>query len=227
MTYALYMMALTKGEVIRAVADGAVLAFVWSALLVVMIAFGRLVATRRHWPLDLPRDPKAWLLAVHFLRRMLPWTLSFAITLGIGQILPYSPGRAVVLVVAYICLCGRALSVVFETVIAFFSRGHRFPAVQVLQHKALRGLFVIGALIALGDAVNSTRLVELLGAELSGLVSVLANMLAALLSARFIFKFKRPIRHLICNRPYKQRRDASAAVEMIRTLGGCGISRRF
>ncbi len=60
----------------------------------------------------------------------------------------------------------------FETVIAFFSRGHRFPAVQVLQHKALRGLFVIGALIALGDAVNSTRLVELLGAELSGLVSV-------------------------------------------------------
>ena len=47
-------------------ADGAVLAFVWSALLVVMIAFGRLVATRRHWPLDLPRDPKAWLLAVHF-----------------------------------------------------------------------------------------------------------------------------------------------------------------
>lgn len=29
-----------QGEVIRAVADGAVLAFVWSALLVVMIAFG-------------------------------------------------------------------------------------------------------------------------------------------------------------------------------------------
>ncbi|WP_404377024.1 mechanosensitive ion channel domain-containing protein [Vreelandella aquamarina] len=209
-----------QGEAIRAVADGAVLAFVWSVLLVVMIAFGRLVATRRHWPLDLPRDPKAWLLAVHFLRRMLPWTLAFAITLGIGQVLPYSPGRAVVLVVAYICLCGRALSVVFETVIAFFSRGHRFPAVQVLQHKALRGLFVIGALIALGDAVNSTRLVELLGAELSSLVSVLANMLAALLSARFIFKFQRPIRHLICNRPYKQRRDASTAVEMIRALGG-------
>ena len=209
-----------QGEAVRAVADGAVLGFVWTTLLVVMIAFGRLVATRRHWPLDLPRDPKAWLLAVHFLRRMLPWTLAFALTLGIGQVLPYSPGRAVVLVVAYICLCGRALSVVFETVIAFFSRGHRFPAVQVLQHKALRGLFVIGALIALGDAVNSTRLVELLGTELSSLVSVLANMLAALLSARFIFKFQRPIRHLICNRPYKQRRDASAAVEMIRALGG-------
>lgn len=209
-----------RGEAFREVADGAVLAVIWGTLLVVMITFGRLVATRRNWPLDLPRDPKAWLLAVHFLRRMLPWTLAFAIILGISQLLSYSPGRTLVLVVAYICLCGRALSVVFETVIAFFSRGHRFTAVQLLQQKALRGLFVIGALIALGDAVNSTRLVELLGSELSSLVSVLANMLAALIAARFIFKFKRPVRHLICNRPYKQRRDASTAVEMIRALGG-------
>ena len=209
-----------QGEAIRAVAEGAVLAVIWIGLLVVMIAFGRMIATRREWPLDLPRDPKAWLMVVHFLRRMLPWTLSFAITLGMGQVLPDSPGRTLVLVVAYICLCGRALSVVFETVIAFFSRGHRFTAVQLLQQRALRGMFVIGALIALGDAVNSTRLVELLGSELSSLVSVLSNMLAALLSARFIIKFKRPVRHLICNRPFKQRRDASTAVEMIRSLGG-------
>ncbi|MDQ7732596.1 mechanosensitive ion channel [Halomonas sp. SpR1] len=209
-----------QGEAIRAVAEGAVLAFIWGVLLVVMIAFGRMVATRREWPLDLPRDPKGWLMAVHFLRRMLPWALSFAITLGIGQVLPDSPGRTLVLVVAYICLCGRALSVVFETVIAFFSRGHRFTAVQLLQQRALRGLFVIGALIALGDAVNSSRLVEMLGSELSSLVSVLSNMLAALLAARFIIKFKRPVRHLICNRPFKQRRDASTAVEMVRSLGG-------
>ncbi|MFI0472641.1 mechanosensitive ion channel family protein [Halomonas sp. HMF6819] len=209
-----------QGEAIREVVEAAILAAIWVSLLIAMIAFGRLIATRRDWPLDLPRDPKARLLVVHFFRRMLPWALSFAIVLGIGQLLPYSPGRTLVLVVAYICLCGRALSVVFETVIAFFSRGHRFTAVQQLQNQALRGLFLIGALIALGDAVNSARLVDLLGGELAGLVSVLTNMLAALLAARFIIKFKRPIRHLICNRPYKQRRDASAAVEMVRTLGG-------
>ncbi|GEN28426.1 hypothetical protein HVA01_20720 [Halovibrio variabilis] len=209
-----------QGEAIRAIAEGAVLAVIWTGLLVAMIGFGRMLANRREWPLDLPRDPRGWLLAVHFFRRMLPWALSFAITLGIGQVLPDSPGRTLVLVVAYICLCGRALSVVFETVIAFFSRGHRFTAVQLLQQRALRGLFVIGALIALGDAVNSSRLVEMLGSELSSLVSVLSNMLAALFAARFILKFKRPVRHLICNRPFKQRRDASAAVEMIRSLGG-------
>lgn len=209
-----------RGQAIREVVDGAVMGIIWVTLLVLMIAFGRLVATRREWPLDLPRDPKAWLLATHFLRRMLPWALAFAIILGIAQLLPYSPGRTVVLVIAYVCLFGRALSVVFETVIAFFSRGHRFTAVQLLQQQALRGLFVIGALIALGDAVNSARLVDLLGTELSSLVSMLSNMLAALLAARFIIKFKQPVRHLICNRPYKQRREASTAVEMVRTLGG-------
>lgn len=207
-------------ELARTAADGLVLAAVWAILLIVMIAIGRLIATRKGWPHDLPRDPKGWLMAVHFLRRMLPWALSFAIVLGLGQLLPESAGRTAALVLAYVCLCGRALSVVFETVIAFFSRGHRFTAVRLLQLKALRGLFVIGALVALGDAVNSSRLVDMLGGELSNLVSIFANMLAALISARFIFKFKRPIRHLICNRPYHLRRDASTAVEISRALGG-------
>jgi len=210
----------SRGETFRAVVEGTVLAVVWVMLLVAMIGAGRVIAKRREWPLDLPRDPKGWLMVVHFFRRILPWILAFAITLGIGQLMAYSPGRTMVLVVAYICVCGRLLSVVFETVVAFFSRGHRFTAVQLLHQQALRGLFVIGALIALGDAVNSSRIVEMLGQELSSLVSVLANMLAALISARFVIKFKRPVRHLICNRPYKQRRDANTAVEMIRALGG-------
>lgn len=212
--------SISRAELIRTVADGAVLGVIWAVLLVVMVASGRLIANRKGWPLDLPRDPRGWLLAVHFLRRMLPWVLSFAIVLGLGQILPPSPGRTAIQVLAYVCVCGRALSVVFETVIAFFSRGHRFTAVRLLQLRALRTLFVIGALIALGDAVSSNRLVVMLGDELSGLISVFSNIMAAILSARFIFKFKRPIRHLICNRPYRQRRDASTAVELSRALGG-------
>ncbi|WP_311948569.1 mechanosensitive ion channel family protein [Halomonas piscis] len=209
-----------RAGMIRAVADGAVLGAVWVGLLVIMIALGRLIATRRGWPHDLPRDPRGRLMAIHFFRRMLPWVLSFAVVFGLGQIMPASPGRAAVLVVAYVCVCGRALSVVFETVIAFFSSGHRFTAVRLLQQRALRTLFVIGALIALGDALISNRLVAMLGEDFSGLVSVLANMLAALVAARFIIKFKRPIRHLICNRPYRQRREAGTAVELSRALGG-------
>ncbi len=45
-------------DAVRAVAEGALLAVIWSGLLVAMIAFGRVVAKRRHWPLDLPRTPR-------------------------------------------------------------------------------------------------------------------------------------------------------------------------
>ncbi|MDI5986922.1 mechanosensitive ion channel [Halomonas sp. M4R5S39] len=209
-----------NAELVRFAIEGAVLLGIWVGLLVILIALGRLLAQRRGWPLDLPREPRARLLAVHFLRRMLPWALAFALVLGIAQLVPASPGRAMVLVVAYVALCGRTLSVVVETVISVFTRGHRFVAVQILQQQGLRRLFMIGALIALGDAFNSSRLVALLGGELAGLMSVLANVLAALLSGRFILKFKRPIKHLIRNRPYRQRRDSGGSAEVIRVVGG-------
>ncbi|XKE44439.1 mechanosensitive ion channel family protein [Halomonas organivorans] len=208
------------GELLRFAVELAVLVGIWAGLLVILIALGRMLAQRRHWPLDLPREPKGGLLAIHFLRRMLPWALAFALVLGVAQLVPESAGRTGALVVAYVALCGRTLSVVVESVISVFTRGHRFVAVQILQQRALRPLFIIGALIALGDAFNSSRLNEAIGADLASLLSVLANVLAAVLSGRFIIRFKRPITHLIRNRPYRHRRDSSNAADMARTVGG-------
>ena len=45
-------------DAVRAVAEGTLLAVIWSGLLVAMIAFGRVVAKRHHWPLDLPGTPR-------------------------------------------------------------------------------------------------------------------------------------------------------------------------
>ncbi|MDN3519901.1 mechanosensitive ion channel family protein [Halomonas ramblicola] len=211
-----------NADLVRFVVESAVLLGIWGGLLVILIALGRMLARRRGWPLDLPREPRGWLLAVHFLRRMLPWLLAFALVLGIAQLVPPSSGRVMALVVAYIALCGRTLSVVVETFVSVFTRGHRFVAVQILQQRALRPLFVIGALVALGDAFNSGRLTDLLGAELAGLLSVLANMLAALLSGRFILRFKRPIQHIIRNRAWPQRRESSgsASASAVSVVGG-------
>ncbi len=208
-----------NADLIRFAVEAAVLLVIWGGLLVILIALGRLLARRRGWPLDLPREPRAWLLTVHFLRRMLPWALAFALVLGIAQLVPPSSGRVLALVVAYIALCGRTLSVVVETFVSEFTRGHRFVAVQLVQNHGLRPLFVIGALVALGDAFNSGRLTSLLGAELAGLLSVLANMLAALLSVRFILSFKRPIEHIIRNRPWRERRETGASASIVQVLG--------
>ena len=209
-----------NAELLRFIIELTVLLVIWAGLLVILIALGRLLARRRGWPLDLPREPRAWLLVMHFLRRMLPWALAFLLVLGIAQLVPESAGRTATLVLAYVALCGRTLSVVVETVISVFTSGHRFIAVQLLQQQSLRPLFVIGALIALGDAFNSGRLSGIMGSDLAGLMSVLANVLAALISGRFILRFKRPIKHLIRNRPYAQRRDRGSASEVVRLVGG-------
>ncbi|MGJ7458907.1 mechanosensitive ion channel domain-containing protein [Halomonas sp. MA07-2] len=208
-----------NADLMRFLVEGAVLLGIWVGLLVILIALGRLLARRRGWPLDLPRDPRAWLLTVHFLRRMLPWALAFFLVLGLAQLIPESAGRTMALVAAYIALCGRTLSVVVETFVSVFTRGHRFVAVQILQQRALRPLFVIGALIALGDAFNSGRLTDLIGDELAGLLSVLANMLAALLSMRFILRFKRPIQHIIRHRPWHERRESRGSASVVGVMG--------
>ncbi|MES3675761.1 mechanosensitive ion channel family protein [Halomonas elongata] len=209
-----------NAEIVRFIIELTVLVAIWGGLLVIFIALGRMLARRRGWPLDLPREPRAHLLAIHFLRRMLPWALAFALTMGIAQLVSGSAGRTGALVIAYVALCGRTLSVVVETFISVFTRGHRFVAVRILQNHGLRPLFMIGALIALGDALNSSRLTDLIGLDLASLCSVLANTLAAVLSGRFILNFKRPIKHLIRNRPYSHRRDKGSASEVIRVVGG-------
>ncbi|MGO2131366.1 MAG: mechanosensitive ion channel family protein [Halomonas sp.] len=214
------LIATGNTELARFAINLVVLMGVWVGFLVLFIALGRLIAARNNWPLDLPREPQGGLMVFHFLRRLLPWALAFALTLGIAHLLPESSGRLAALVIAYVALCGRVLSVVVETVISVFTSGHRYTAVQLLHRDSLRPLFMIGAFIALGDALNTARITDIIGQDLAGLMSVLTNILAAVLSVRFIIRFKRPIQHLITNRSYADRRDTSSAIEMVRALGG-------
>lgn len=208
------------GDLVRFLAEGTILLGVWIGLLAALITLGRMIAKRRGWPLDLPRDPPAWLMAAHFLRRLLPWALAFVLMLGASRMMTTSPGLVLAMVVAYVSLCGRALAVVVETFVSAFSRGHRYPAVRILQQRALRPLFLIGALVALGDAFNSSHLAALMGDELVALLSILANALAALFSARFILRFKRPICHLIRNRPWHLRRDSGSTAAVAGVVVG-------
>ncbi|MDR5906968.1 mechanosensitive ion channel family protein [Franzmannia qiaohouensis] len=210
----------SSGELMRLAIEATVMLGIWVGLLIILMAAARLVAQRHDWPLRLPREPRAWQLIIHLLRRLLPWLLAFLIMLGVGQFVPESAGRTLALVVAYVALCGRLLAVIVEVVMSAFTRGHRFVAVSHLRQRALRRLFAIGALVALADALESGYLIELLGGNLSSLLSVLANILAALLAGSFVMRFKRPIKHLIRNRPYAQRHRSSTSYDLIWALGG-------
>ncbi len=208
-----------NAELARFVIELTVLVAIWGGLLVIFIALGRMLAGRRGWPLDLPREPKAHLLAIHFLRRMLPWALAFALTMGIAQLVPSSAGRTA----PGHCLCravwsdpGGGGGVGHRGVHARASFRRRAdpaasePAAAVHDRR----------LDCPGRCLNSSRLTELIGLDLASLCSVLANTLAAVLSGRFILRFKRPIKHLIRNRPYSHRREKGSSSEVIRVVGG-------
>jgi small-conductance mechanosensitive channel len=171
------------------------------------------------WPVVLPPAPRIWMLAVHFVRRLAPFLVTFLVLLTCVLLFSIPPPIATaVMVVAYVVLCGNVLATVFEVVTSLFSRGHRQVAVAILHRVAIKRLVVIGALVALGDAVGSRQVVVLLGIELTTDLAVLANALAALLSAILILRVRRPITHLIKNAPLAERRQRSGFQDLIASL---------
>ncbi|MEC9482222.1 MAG: mechanosensitive ion channel family protein [Halomonas sp.] len=212
--------AASPAQLWRDLAEAAILLGVWLGLVVLTIGAGRLQARRRGWPLVMPPEPRGWMLVMHFLRKALPWALSFAaVVAALNWVEVSQLARTLVLIVAYVALCGRLLSTVFDVVISLFTRGHRWVAVAILRQGALHRLFVIGVLAALGDAASSERLAEQIGGELAGWLSVLANVLAALGSGALVIRYRRPVKHLIRNRPYSQRRDGTTRRELVNLLG--------
>lgn len=187
-----------------------------TSALVAMTLAGTGLFTRRGWPIRLPPEPRPWMLLAHFFRRVTPWVVAFAVLLAaIYLIQPAAPASATLLVLVYVGLCGRLLSTVFDVVISLFTRGHRRVAVAILHDKALAPLFVIGVLVAFGDAVNSERLSNLLGGHLADWLSVVANMLAGVLAGALIIRIRRPVQHLIRNRSLANRQDRGGFHDLI------------
>ncbi|MGC3873834.1 mechanosensitive ion channel family protein [Halomonas sp. GXIMD04776] len=209
----------SREELLRGFIETSIMMGIWLGLLVLLVGVGRYLLRRNDWPRVLPPEPRAGLLIIHFLRKVLPWALSFAVMLvSLRWLDTPAPFSAFVLVLAYITLCGRLLATVFDVVISVFTRGHRRVAVALLRQQALKRIFVIGALAALSDALSGARLENLLGQDLSGWLAVSANVLAGIVGGRLILRIQRPVKHLIRNRPYPQRRNQNALRDLINVL---------
>lgn len=188
----------------------------WLMLLLLLTRAGSTLFSRRGWPLKLPPEPGPWLLLTHFLRRILPALLAFVSLLVSLRLLDTSTAaRAVVLVAAYATLCARLLTSIVDIVVSLFTSGHRRVAVALLHRNALKPLFTIGVLVAVSDAVGSERLTDLLGVSLATWLSETASLIAAGISGWLVLRVRRPVQHLIRNRPYAQRRIASGKRELI------------
>ncbi|WP_295039064.1 mechanosensitive ion channel domain-containing protein [Salinicola sp.] len=185
-----------------------------------------LVATLWRWgvrqlglPWHLPAEPTTWTLVRHIIRRVVPLAIGFVVALmTVHQVETGTVGIALAMVAAYATLCGAVFSSVCEIVFSLFGSGHRHTALRILRRRGARWLFALGALVALGDAANAEALVEPLGEGVTTFLSLIANVCAASLLGIFVLVFRRPIRHLMRNRPYSQRQERRATTELIRVF---------
>lgn len=191
----------------------------WVGVTLVVAMLWRWAVRQLGLPWHLPEDPTTWMLIRHIVRRVVPLAIGFAVALTtVHQVESASVGIALAMVAAYATLCGAVFSSICEIVFSLFGSGHRHTALRILRQRGARWLFTLGALVALGDAAHAEALVAPLGEGLTALVSLVANVSAAVLLGIFVMAFRRPIRHLIRNRPYSQRQERRATTELLRVF---------
>ncbi|MFM0210324.1 mechanosensitive ion channel family protein [Paraburkholderia sediminicola] len=163
-------------------------------------------------------NPTTRELLIFALRRVGPWIVAFLAALLFVRAMPDELGRTLGLVVAYAIVAGAVFSAICLIMFSLFGSGHRRIAVRLLIEHARRVLFVVGICAALGDAAVNYDVAHQLGSNLAGLISTAANMTAAVLTGYFALAFRRPVAHLIRNRPYEQRHDHRAATDAFDVL---------
>ncbi|HZZ05361.1 mechanosensitive ion channel family protein [Paraburkholderia sp.] len=163
-------------------------------------------------------NPSTRELLIFALRRVGPWIVAFLAALLFVRAMPDALGRTLGMVVAYAIVAGAVFSAICLIMFSLFGSGHRRIAVRLLIDHARRVLFVVGVCAALGDAAVNYDVEHQLGSNLAALISTAANMTAAVLTGYFALAFRRPIAHLIRNRPYEQRHDHRAATDAFDVL---------
>ncbi|MGE8491128.1 MAG: mechanosensitive ion channel protein MscS, partial [Paraburkholderia nemoris] len=168
--------------------------------------------------MGLKPNPTTRELLIFALRRVGPWIIAFLAALLFVRAMPDALGRTLGLVVAYAIVAGAVFSAICLIMFSLFGSGHRRVAVHLLIEHARRVLFVVGICAALGDAAVNYDVEHQLGPNLAALISTAANMTAAVLTGYFALAFRRPVAHLIRNRPYEQRHDHRAATDAFDVL---------
>ena len=103
--------------------------------------------------------------------------------------------------------------------LSLLSGPHRQRALDILRRQAFRPLWLIGSLAALGEVAHDPRLIAGLGEHTSICLSTLANASAALFTALFVMRFRRPIAHLIRNQPLERRLKRRSLHDLVQLVG--------
>lgn len=190
----------------------------WGACAAALIYVQHRLYRRFNIAMGLNPNPTTRELLIFALRRVGPWIIAFLAALLFVRAMPDALGRTLGMVVAYAIVAGAVFSAICLIMFSLFGSGHRRIAVRLLIDHARRVLFVVGVCGALGDAAVNYDVAHQLGSNLAALISTAANMTAAVLTGYFALAFRRPVAHLIRNRPYEQRTTHKAATDAFDVL---------
>ncbi|CAN1605063.1 mechanosensitive ion channel family protein [Pseudomonas sp. B21-028] len=204
----------------RVAGDFLLLSGVWLGAFGLIWAGARLLVRhlgRRRWLRTRQR-------VVDLLGYLLPYTapalVCLPLTLYVSHFLQVSVGRALALCFAYATSSGVFSTSALLCVVVMFNAGHKRRAVAIIRHFSPRPLFLIGFLAALSDALTSPQIARQLGGNITSSVAVFTGLLASVIFGWLVIRMRRPVAHLIRNRPLAQRLKQPALQESLRIFSG-------
>nr|WP_277535976.1 mechanosensitive ion channel family protein [Pseudomonas baetica] len=215
----LVALALPANEWLPMLLAFAMILLVWSLLAAALIWISHRVRMRFGLTEELPQHPRALDMLRFALRKLGPWLIALVITVYMSYALPSSLGKSLAMVLAYALVVGTCFSAICVIAFSLLDGPHRHRALYILRHQAFRPLWLIGSFAAFGEALSDPKLVDSLGSHLAHTAATVANVLAALSTARFILRFRRPIAHLIRNQPLSRRLTRRALNDTLSILG--------
>jgi len=200
--------------------DFLLLSGVWAGAFALLTMLGRLVVKRASRRPFLARRQRLQGLLGYVVPYTIPALICLPLTLYVSHFLAASVGRALALCFAYATSSGIFSTSLLLCVIVMFNVGHKRPAVRIIRDYCPKPLFLIGFLAALSDALTSPQIARQLGGNITSSIAVFTGLFAAVIFGVLVVRLRRPVAHLIRNRPLAQRLKHPALQQSLRVFSG-------
>jgi len=200
--------------------DFLMLSGVWLGTFAVLTVLGSVLGKRLREGRWLRTRQRSQDLLGYLLPYTLPALICLPLTLYVSHFLSASVGRALALCFAYATSSGIFSTSMLLCVVVMFNVGHKRRAVQIIRDYCPKPLFLIGFLAALSDALTSPQIARQLGGNITSSIAVFTGLLASIIFGLLVIRLRRPVAHLIRNRPLAQRLKQPSLQESLRIFSG-------
>jgi small conductance mechanosensitive channel len=185
--------------------DFLILSIVWIGAFLILNRIGAFIANRLSRHRLLTTRERVRNVLSYVLPFTIPAVICLPLTLYVSHFMQLSIGRALALCLAYSTSSGIFSTSVLMSVVVLFNSGHKRPAVRIIREYAPHPLFIIGFFAALSDALTSPQISRQIGSNVTVSVAAFTGLMASIMFCIVVIRMRRPVAHLIRNRPLSAR----------------------